>query len=104
MHLWAQSTGQMQTGYSRNVAPDHSFRRHPSRFNIHQESKMNRSKFFVIGFAAAALLGGTVYAADEDDKVDAAALAKALPSATVSLEQGLKAGEAKGKPISAKFE
>ena len=33
-----------------------------------------------------------------------AALAKALPQATVSLEQGLKASEREGKPISAKFE
>jgi hypothetical protein len=35
---------------------------------------------------------------------DAAALAKALPEATVSLEQGLKASGSKGTPISAKYE
>jgi hypothetical protein len=35
---------------------------------------------------------------------DAAALAKALPEATVSLEQGLTASEREGKPISGKFE
>ncbi|MGH6738921.1 MAG: hypothetical protein ACREDY_07785 [Bradyrhizobium sp.] len=35
---------------------------------------------------------------------DAAALAKALPDATVSLQQGLTASEREGKPISGKFE
>jgi hypothetical protein len=35
---------------------------------------------------------------------DAAALAKALPEATVSLEQGLTTSEREGKPISGKFE
>jgi hypothetical protein len=35
---------------------------------------------------------------------DAAALTKALPEAAVSLEQGLRAGEREGKPISGKFE
>ncbi|HEY7579949.1 MAG TPA: hypothetical protein VH855_20365 [Acetobacteraceae bacterium] len=35
---------------------------------------------------------------------DVAALAKALPDATVSLEQGLRASEREGKPISGKFE
>jgi hypothetical protein len=35
---------------------------------------------------------------------DAAALAKALPDATVSLEQALTASEREGKPISGKFE
>jgi len=35
---------------------------------------------------------------------DAAALTKALPDATVSLEQGLTASEREGKPISGKFE
>ncbi len=39
-----------------------------------------------------------------EDETDAAALAKALPQATVSLEQGLKASEREGKPISAKYE
>jgi hypothetical protein len=33
-----------------------------------------------------------------------AALAKALPEATVSLDQGLKASEREGKPISGKYE
>ena len=45
---------------------------------------------------------GVAWAEDEND--NPAALAKALPAATVSLEQGLKAGEREGKPISAKYE
>ena len=40
--------------------------------------------------------------AEEDD--NPAALAKALPQATVSLQQALKASEREGKPISAKYE
>ena len=38
------------------------------------------------------------------EKEEAAALAKALPEASVTLDQGLKASEREGKPISAKFE
>ncbi len=38
------------------------------------------------------------------EKEKPGALAKALPEATVSLDQGLKASAAEGKPISAKFE
>lgn len=63
---------------------------------------MKSQKTMIIA-AIAALLSGTAAAADEYE-IDAAALAKVLPGATVSLEQGLKAGEAKGKPISGKFE
>lgn len=39
-----------------------------------------------------------------EDEANAAALAKALPEATVSLEQGLKASGRDGTPISAKYE
>jgi hypothetical protein len=49
-----------------------------------------------------ALLGVAARAEDADD--DSAALAKALPESSVSLEQALKAAESDGKPISAKFE
>jgi len=35
---------------------------------------------------------------------DAKALAKALPEASVSLDQGLEASEREGKPISGKYE
>ncbi len=47
------------------------------------------------------LLGSSSWA---EGGTDAAALAKALPQATVSLDQALKASEREGAPISAKFE
>src|SRR5215831_4441729 len=40
----------------------------------------------------------------EDAKAEAAALATAMTNVPITLEQGLKASEAQGKPISAKFE
>jgi len=49
---------------------------------------------------ATASLPSSVRAEDQDP----VALGKALSQATVSLEQGLKASEREGKPISAKFE
>jgi hypothetical protein len=54
-------------------------------------------------FATASLLvGGTMARAGESE--DQAALLKALPGAKVSLQAGLQAAEAHGRPISAKFE
>lgn len=50
-------------------------------------------------FAASLLYAQAVRAED-----DTAALAKALPDAAVSLQQGLMASEREGKPISGKFE
>jgi hypothetical protein len=40
----------------------------------------------------------------DEDELDAAAMAKLLPAATVALEQALKVGEREGKPISGKYE
>ena len=59
-----------------------------------------------IGMAIAcalAVVGFSAFAED-DDEDNPAALAKALSKASVSLEQGLKASESEGKPISGKFE
>lgn len=39
-----------------------------------------------------------------EDEMNPAALAKALPQASVSLDQALKTSEREGKPISAKYE
>ncbi len=39
-----------------------------------------------------------------DESKDQAAVAKLLPTAKVTLSQGLTAGESKGQPISGKFE
>jgi hypothetical protein len=46
---------------------------------------------------------GSVAWSDEDE-ASGAALAKYLPTAKVTLQQGLTAAESKGKPISGKFE
>lgn len=54
------------------------------------------------GFVGLSCLGGAIALADE--AAEYAALAKALPSAKVKLQQGLAASESTGRPISAKFE
>ena len=60
------------------------------------------------GLVAAGLLASAGLAAwaqeDEEEEGSPAKLSKVLPEASVSLEQGLKASEREGKPISAKFE
>ncbi len=62
------------------------------------------SKSVAIGMAFAAVLALASFSARAEDDNDPAALAKALSEATVSLDQGLKASESEGKPISGKFE
>jgi hypothetical protein len=59
-----------------------------------------RNKVLLIGLASASLIGAAV----ADGEKDQAAVAKQLPSAEVTLSQGLAASESKGKPIFAKFE
>jgi len=61
-------------------------------------------KSLAIGIAAAGILVFAGLSSRAEDEDNAAALAKALPQASVSLEQGLKASEREGKPISAKYE
>jgi hypothetical protein len=60
------------------------------------------------GLVAAGLLAGSGLIAwaqeDEEEENNPAGLAKVLPEASVSLEQGLKAGEREGEPISGKYE
>jgi hypothetical protein len=62
-------------------------------------------KRLVIGILASGILAlaGSLSRADDDDN-DPAALAKALPEAGVTLDQGLKASQNEGKPISGKYE
>jgi hypothetical protein len=60
-----------------------------------------RNKMLLIGLLAGASLVGAAVA---DEAKDQAAVAKQLPSAKVTLSQGLAASESKGKPISGKFE
>jgi hypothetical protein len=59
-------------------------------------------KSFAIGMAFATLLAVASFSVQAEN--DSAELAKALSEASVSLEQGIKASEAEGKPISGKFE
>jgi hypothetical protein len=56
------------------------------------------------GFTAAALAAVLFCAQGARAEDDSAALAKALPDAAVSLQQGLTASAREGKPISGKFE
>jgi hypothetical protein len=59
-------------------------------------------KSLAIATAFAGVLAVASMSARAED--DPAALTKALSEASVSLDQGLKAGEGEGKPISGKFE
>jgi hypothetical protein len=61
-----------------------------------------RRKISAFGFLFAATLAVAGLSARAQD--DAAALAKSLSEASVSLDQGLKASEGERKPISGKFE
>jgi hypothetical protein len=66
------------------------------------------SKSSAIGMAFAAVLALASFSAraddDDEDNINPAALAKALSEGSVSLDQGFKASEGEGKPISGKFE
>jgi hypothetical protein len=56
------------------------------------------------GIAAAVVLLLVSLSCRAEEETDPAALAKLLPQASVPLDQGLKASEREGLPISAKFE
>jgi hypothetical protein len=59
----------------------------------------------VAAILALGVIGGTGSAAwSDEDEASGAALAKYLPTAKVTLQQGLTAAESHGKPISGKFE
>ena len=64
-------------------------------------------KSVAAGLIAAGLLAGpglAVWAQEDEEEENPAGLAKVLPEASVSLEQGLEASEREGRPISAKYE
>src|SRR5689334_17198519 len=64
-------------------------------------------KGVIAGLAAVGLLasaGLIAWAQEDEEEENPAGLAKVLPEASVSLEQGLKASEREGKPISGKYE
>ena len=60
-------------------------------------------KSFAIGMAFAAVLALACFSVRAEDDDDLEKLAQALSDASVSLEQGMKASEAEGKPISGKY-
>jgi len=60
-------------------------------------------KSFAIGMTFATVLAFACFSVRAEDD-DLEKLAQALSDASVSLEQGIKASEAEGKPISGKFE
>ena len=62
----------------------------------------NKTLATIVTIGAIAI-GGSVAAADENE-ASGAAVAKYLPTAKVTLQQGLTAAESQGKPISGKFE
>src|SRR4051794_25628855 len=64
-------------------------------------------KSLAVGLVVAGMLaaaGLVSWAEEDEDEANPAELAKVLPEASVSLEQGLKASEREGKPISGKYE
>jgi hypothetical protein len=64
---------------------------------------MRKSLIVVLAAAGIVLVAGRGSQA-ADEGADAAALAKALGQASVTLQQGLKASEREGNPISGKYE
>jgi hypothetical protein len=61
-------------------------------------------KSLVIGVIAAGISSIFCRSAWAEDNIDSSALAKALSEASISLDQGLKASEREGKPISGEYE
>jgi hypothetical protein len=62
----------------------------------------NRTLATALMFGAIAATGSRAWS--DEDEVTGAAVAKYLPSAKVTLQQGLAAAESQGQPISGKFE
>lgn len=66
------------------------------------EEQMSK-KIFIIALMFAVICAATTLPARAEG-TDKALLAQSLPTASVSLDQGLRDSESKGKPISGKFE
>src|SRR5215469_14475560 len=63
-----------------------------------------RNKMVVTILTLGVLTATSSLAWSDEDEASGAALAKYLPTAKVTLQQGLTAAESQGKPISGKFE
>jgi hypothetical protein len=72
--------------------------------NLREEADMRTHLVFGLVVVSVWLLGGLPVSAQETHDKAHAELAKALPSAKVSLEEGLTASAREGTPISGKFE
>lgn len=66
--------------------------------------KSSRALICTAAIAVSSLLAATVATGAEYEGKDGAEVAKMLPKAKVKLQQALTAAEARGKPISAKYE
>jgi hypothetical protein len=75
------------------------------RFAAQKRENKSVNKGLITGVFALLLLAVAALASRAESSEDkGGALAKALPQATISLAQGLKASESAGAPISGKFE
>ena len=72
--------------------------------NLKEDASMRTRLIVGLTVMSAWLLGGQMLAAQDAHDKDHAELAKALPSAKVSLTEGLAASAREGTPISGKFE
>src|SRR5881397_2398276 len=80
----------------------HDMRNHNA--NLREDAGMRKSLVFGCAVMSVWLLGGLLVSAQETHDKAHAELAKALPSAKVSLAKGLTASAHEGTPISGKFE
>jgi hypothetical protein len=72
--------------------------------NLKEDASMRTRLIVGLTIMSVWLLGGQMLAAQDAHDKDHAELAKALPSAKVSLTEGLAASAREGTPISGKFE
>jgi len=81
---------------------DHNMRNHNA--NLMEDAGMRKNLVFGLAVVSVWLLGGLLVSAQDTHEKAHAELAKALPSAKVSLADGLTASAHEGTPISGKFE
>ena len=100
--VWQKFTRQPTEVGVQEDRGDHDMRNHNA--NLREDAGMRKSLVFGLAVVSVWLLGGLLVSAQETHDKAQAELAKALPSAKVSLAKGLTASARKGTPISGKFE
>ena len=100
--VWQKFTRQPTEVGGQEDRGDHDMRNHNA--NLREDAGMRKSLVFGLAVVSIWLLGGLLVSAQETHDKAQAELAKALPSAKVSLAKGLTASARKGTPISGKFE